>query len=496
MRNYVRGLVVLVVLAAGCGSKAPSDLKVVGTPTGEITGKMHVGVAFSRAMVASSAVGVPVAAPPITIEPPLPGDVTWSDDKTLVLWPKSTLPISTRYVVTVAKGTKALDGNALADDVTFEFVTERLSGSFDVLGSAEHAKPDQLVRVSFDQQVPLAQVTDHCHFAAASGSVSVKNGPESPSGPARSYTLAPSSALALDTAWTLTCDTELRGSIGNIGFDKPLEQKLHTYGPLHFVKLDPSGADIVPDESLALKLQFTNPLATPYQMTITPPVAGFPQQCHELGDDTPGVRCAVLLDAQTDYTLTIAAAQADAFGQKLGADETQKLHTTDAKPTLSMETGYFIAELKRPVLPVWTRNVKQLEVTAVPITQENFHELRPLLQWWENTPADLSKTKLAPKSKTIAITGAKNTWSQHPLDAAELYGGVPGPGMFYLGSARVTSTPTSSRRAAATRCSSTSRTSAWSASCRARAASCGRRGCRPASRCRARPSPCATTTAR
>src|SRR5215813_3588612 len=150
-----------------------------------------------------------------------------------------------------------------------------------------------------------------------------------------------------------------------------------------------------------------------------------------------------MLDPQTSYTLTIDGSQHDAFGQTLDKPETLKFHTTDAKPSVSMESGYFVAELKRPVLPVWTRNVKQLHVTAVAITQANFHELRPLLDWWEDTPADFAKTKLSPQKTKLAVAGSRNKWKQNPLGASELFGGVSGPGMFYIeiGAPEVTSEP-------------------------------------------------------
>src|SRR6185436_5483525 len=111
---------------------------------------------------------------------------------------------------------------------------------------------------------------EHCRFAAGARRVAVKNGPESPAGPSRNYTIAPAEPLAADTAWTIACDDGLRGSVGNLGPDKPAELAFHTYGPLRFVKLDPSGDDIVPDESLRLSLAFTNALKPPYQMTVKP----------------------------------------------------------------------------------------------------------------------------------------------------------------------------------------------------------------------------------
>ena len=108
-----------------------------------------------------------------------------------MVWPKADLPISTRFVVTVPRGTRALDGNELGEAFAFEFFTERLTASLDVLGSPERAARDQPIRLGFNHEVPLAQVLQHCHFTAGGKQVAVKNGPESPSGPARGYTIAP-----------------------------------------------------------------------------------------------------------------------------------------------------------------------------------------------------------------------------------------------------------------------------------------------------------------
>ncbi|HZJ62209.1 MAG TPA: MG2 domain-containing protein, partial [Kofleriaceae bacterium] len=437
-------MAVVALFKIACGGKAaPSDLKVTGSPTGEVTGKIHLTVAFSRPMIARDQVDKPVASPPVQLSPELAGEAKWSDDKTLVVWPKGDLPISTRYVATVPKGTRALDGNELGEPFTFEFFTQRLTATLDVLGSADRTSREPPIRISFNHDVPLANVLEHCRFTAGDKTVALKNGPESPSGPARNYTLAPVGELGGDTAWKVSCDADLRGKVGNLGLDKPAELALHTYGPLRFIKLDPSGNDIVPDEGVRLTLTFSNPLKAPYHMKLAPAATGFPQRCYSAGDEQPGVTCAAQLEPQTSYTLTIDAAQTDEFGQKLGKPEVLKFHTSDAKPAVAMESGYFIAELKRPVVPVWTRNATELQVTAVPITQANFHQIRPLLDWWEPAPADFSKTRLKPKNKKLAVTGPRNKWRQHALGAAELFGGASGPGMFYLeiGSTEVDSRP-------------------------------------------------------
>src|ERR1051325_2730221 len=193
MRIYV-----LALLLVACGSKAPSDLKAVGAPVGEVSGKLKITVTFSRAMVTQAQTGKLVATPPATIEPALATQAMWLDEKTLLMTGTEDLPLSTNYQVTVPKHTKALDGNELPDDMKFSFFTERLTAAFDVLGSAAHSTRDQLVRVTFNQYVALDQVFAHCRYTTGDDHVELKNGPESPSGPAKSYTLAPKTQLTLD----------------------------------------------------------------------------------------------------------------------------------------------------------------------------------------------------------------------------------------------------------------------------------------------------------
>lgn len=445
MRNLGLVLVALCGAVAGCGggSKAQGDLTVAASPTGEITGQMRVVLAFSRPMVGKDQIARSTTSPPLTLSPALEGIATWVDDKTLAFVPTTSLPVSTKYVATVPGSTKALDGSELGVPAAFEFFTERLSGTLDIVGSRERATKDQVVTVSFTQEVVFDEVAKNCGFSAGTQQLKAKLAPDGKVGPAKSFTFVPDGALKMDTEWTVTCRAGLKGTVGNLGLAAPIEDKFQTYGPLEFVSLDPNTNDIIPDENLALKIAFTNPLAQPYQMKIDPPVPGFPDRCHSLGSSPAGLSCAVQLDPQTAYEIQIDGKQTDVFGQALGKTQVLNFRTTDAKPTISMESGYFVAELKRPVVPVWTRNVTALQLRAVEIKPDTFHLLSPLINWWDSKPADLSKTKLVAKEKKLAVSGAKNKWGQHPISSTELFGSTPGPGMFYieLGSTEVDRDP-------------------------------------------------------
>jgi hypothetical protein len=134
MRNA--GVVLVMSLwMFGCGGKhKPGDLRVTGTPTGEVDGQVRVVLSFSRPMVTKDHLGVAKNAP-LALAPDLPREARWTDDKTLVVVPTGSLPLSTRFTAVVPGDTKALDGSELGTDTSFEFFTERLTGTAEVVGS-------------------------------------------------------------------------------------------------------------------------------------------------------------------------------------------------------------------------------------------------------------------------------------------------------------------------------------------------------------------------
>src|SRR3954469_18399576 len=98
MRNYWVVLFALATFACGGGKQKKGDLTVTGSPTGEVDGEVRVVLAFSRPMVTKDKVDLPAATAPISFTPDIPHESHWSDDKTLVVVPTATLPLSTRFI--------------------------------------------------------------------------------------------------------------------------------------------------------------------------------------------------------------------------------------------------------------------------------------------------------------------------------------------------------------------------------------------------------------
>ncbi len=433
-KRFVYGVVAMLAMLS-CGGKTAavkSDLTVTASPEGELDGPLRVVLSFSRPMVAGDRVGEVSTSEFLQLTPSIEGESRWQDEQTLVFVPTEAVPVSTQFAGKIPKKTKALDGNTLGTAHSFEFASERLSGSLEVVGSTARATRDQLVKIQFNQEVPFDAVEKYCVYANGDNKLDLRLGPDSDPGPGKTFLVVPAAELAMDTDWKLSCSTELRGSVGNLGLADHVSEAFHTYGPLTFISHKPNGNDIVPTEDLAISLAFTNPLKSPYKMKISPKVPGFPGRCHSLGDAPPGISCNVMLEPRTSYTIKVLEGQEDVFGQTLGKEKSITIRTTDSEPIISMESGYFVAELKRPVLPIWTRNVEKLEVGVVAVTPENFHRVKSRIDWWEQTPVNFKRSKLKPLYKSLKVKGKRNKWHQFALDPAELTGGQTGPGMYYV----------------------------------------------------------------
>jgi len=253
--------------------------------------------------------------------------------------------------VTVPGSTKALDGSELGTDAqTFEFYTERLAPTLDIVGSRERATKDQIVTVNFSQVVAFEQVAQHCGFSAGSVQLKAKRAPDGAVGPAKSFTFVPDGELKMDHDWKVTCRAGLKGTVGKPRARRGRRGQFHTYGPLRFISLDRARTTSSRREPAARA------------RVHEPARAALPDQDRSAG---PGVPRAVsrasamrgraqlrraARSADRRIRWVIDATQKDIFGQTLGSTPCGRSGTDRCQPTISMESANFVAELKRPVI--------------------------------------------------------------------------------------------------------------------------------------------------
>lgn len=99
-------------------------------PEGKVPVAAAISVTFSQPMIPlGSHEDVQDLPLPIQMEPRIPGSWRWAGTQTLIFDRKEGLPMATRYRVTVPSGTKSLAGNALEQDLSWEFETPPISVS-------------------------------------------------------------------------------------------------------------------------------------------------------------------------------------------------------------------------------------------------------------------------------------------------------------------------------------------------------------------------------
>lgn len=121
-----RTFLLMLSLAAMVSGGELSVLSVTPKgPVGAVTDALSIVVTFSEPMVALKATPEGLASGPLKISPAIKGQFRWMGTRTLAFTPLDTLPVATRFEVTVPAGTKALSGALLTKAYSWSFNTLR-----------------------------------------------------------------------------------------------------------------------------------------------------------------------------------------------------------------------------------------------------------------------------------------------------------------------------------------------------------------------------------
>lgn len=227
-RACARVAMVMLVVSAACGPKVKPGLEVTVDPDpggGSERRTARIAVHFSRPMVAAGSLGGPAGSPPLRIEPAVRGTFRWADERTLVFTSEAPLPRSTRFLVEIPAGTRALDGLGLASAHRRAFETARPALEVELVERGAKAPPgrwappDQRVKLKFDQPVRARDVARRCGYESAKGRIRAQ--PTTEAATATEIEVAPAGPLAARTAYTFRCDDDLSGAEGPLGIGPP-----------------------------------------------------------------------------------------------------------------------------------------------------------------------------------------------------------------------------------------------------------------------------------
>lgn len=411
---------------------------VFASPQGELTGPSEITILFNKPMRPMDLAGAERAFPGV-IDPPVDGTWQWVGTRAVSFVPARPkedgapgggsfrlLP-ATAYRVTIPKGTTALDGDALADDVTFTFSTERpdVVATRPWNGDAKLV-PETQIQVRFSQPIEDAEILRAGQLVAGAAPVAFEV-KRTDSANRREATLVPKGPLPLDTEVQLAFDPSLTGTEGALPMGRIASYKFRTYAPLAAsVRCDDRGSPHGHcSPSSAITVSFNNEVTfkeAKRAISIPGLKLSFPTYYAD-EDRVTSVAVSAKFRAAASYTVHVAPPLVDEFGQSLAAPLEAPLTFDDFWPIaeVGMSGGLFEAKTGDKAPMISSINADDLRIVAAPLSDDAIV-----------ADADSFASLLArPGAKEITPTrGAKNELTRTKLSVADVLGGTDKRGAF------------------------------------------------------------------
>lgn len=452
-------VVIVVVLACVPGAQAPNvaprgtlALREIGgaeedagplavvfaSPKGKLDGPAEITVLFNKPLRELDVAGKEAPFPG-KVEPPIAGAWQWTGTRAASFIPERTggggaarLPAATKFTVTIPKGTKALDGDLLAEDFRFEFETERpeVTSTSPYRGS-DHLEPASTFTISFNQPVDLAEVQKHVTLEvedkrAAADVVAVPEASEKD----RTFAIKPKAKLPLDSAIRIRVAAALRGKDGPLPASREEVIDYRTVGPLVVSEIgcsrDAPGKKCSAASGISVSL--SNPVRVKdlkKALSIEPAVKVSWPGWMEDESFTSDVWLYGSFQPGRSYTVRVAGGFADRFGQSLKAPSSQRLEFGDLWPVarIGLTNGLLEARTKKDI-PIAHINASDLEVGTMALAEDDVLAI-------ESQAMDFGDLeKRAGFTKRTVAAGPKNVRQVTKVGLASILGSPKARGPF------------------------------------------------------------------
>ncbi len=357
-------------------------LEVSCSPTGRTHAPNHLRLRFSRPMIVLGQSDLPA----VQIEPAVPGDWRWHDQQTLIFEPTSPLAHATRYRVSLAAGTRALDGARLQKGQSWEILLEgpRLLALSPETDEPLGLKPT--FRACFNQFVDPASLLPRIILRAGRRRLALESMPRDLE---QEVVFAPREPLPRNTRIVLELPPGLPSAEGP---EKSLESHrrvYRTYGLLRAV-----GRGLVewltrPDPFGPLSIRFSNPIQPDTaRVRIEPPwpdlvvTASGSVLCLD-GTRPPGQACTVVVEEVCDV-----------FGQKLEQPVRRSFRGSWTPFHLSLPTGVMVVLRPGEKVPFYCSGYREVDCRLLEVDPESweahrqgkFVRSRLLRSWTQKVP--------------------------------------------------------------------------------------------------------------
>ncbi len=355
-----RFVVILILMSSLCWS---ADLEVLSVSpkgsVGTVTDALNIVVTFNEAMVALKATPEGAGSGPLQLRPGLKGKYRWMGPRTLVFIPADTLPLATRFEVTIPAGTTALNGAVLPAAWSWSFETARPAVLFTHPESEEGGfDPKGTLLLRFNQEMDLNRIEKKIQLIGGAGTNALR---------VRMATMAevqahwrlgedttqviavtPASPLLPGTTYTLLLAQGLQAKQGTLGLPESRRIDFTTVGDFTFQginasQMDPSGA-FQPNGGIRFNFSNRVTAAELVKHLKFDPAIAIPEYYAERTWPQTGIFLSIDFQPETLYRYTIANTMTDIYGNRLKTVITGTFKTGSYPPYVSMNTGPGVLE--------------------------------------------------------------------------------------------------------------------------------------------------------
>ncbi|MFT5429970.1 MAG: hypothetical protein ACI9OJ_000643 [Myxococcota bacterium] len=377
------------------------------SPEGDVPLAPKLSVTFSAPMVAVTSHDELKKRPvPVKLTPEIEGKWRWVGARNLAFETTGRLPMATVFTATVPAGTTSVNGDKLAESVSWTFQTPppRLRTQWPTNGP--HGL-DPVIVMSFDQRIDADAVRKNLILTAGGKTVKFKVPTQDELKADRDASrridgfkdgtwlaIKATRSLPKDSSIEITIQKGTPSAEGPRTTGAPQSFSFRTYAPfiVEEVKCGWRG-DCPPFSPWTIKLN--NPvdkkLYEDSMVSVSPKVEGHKTRVSgsryiEVSGRTKG---------STKYKVHISKKLTDKFGQTLGKNVSWDVYVSNARPWLSTPGGDFVVldpASTKPEYPIYSINHESVEVTLRAVEPKDYNAFRT----YSRRAGDLKKRPPAP----------------------------------------------------------------------------------------------------
>ncbi|MEZ4833994.1 MAG: Ig-like domain-containing protein [Caldilineaceae bacterium] len=409
------------------------------SPEGDVPIVPQMSVTFNQAMVPlTSHEELAAADVPVQLTPAVSGHWRWVGTKTLFFEADvegvDRLPMATEYEAPIPAGTTSINGNTLADAVTWTFRTPppTLQRTYPN-GGAQPLSPTLFA--SFDQRIDPSAVLEYVQLSAGSETIPVRLADEDElnsvrwlvnnAEDGRWLAFKPTRDLPKGTTISVSFRAGTPSAEGPLTTTNAQGFSFQTYGPFMVTRSQCGWGGNECPPFTPWNIEFSNPIDMgafdPALITIDPELSAVDYDVYGYNISIRGNT-----EGRTTYNVTLSGDLQDIYGQKLGEPAELTFRVGSAMPYLTAPGGPFIVldPSAIPVYSIYSVNIGRVNVKAYRVAPEQYVDY---LAWvrdsWRREDAPPPPGDLV-LERGIDIRGEADALSETPIDLSDAVDGT------------------------------------------------------------------------